>query len=258
MLLVLDIGNTNIKTGLFENNRLLNSWRLTTELRRTSDEYGLQMESVFNHLHISTDVVSGIIMSSVIPSINYTIEHMCSLYFHGLIPTVVNTDIKTGLINMYDTPESLGSDRICNSVAAHKIYGGPCIVIDFGTATTFNVVSKQGEFLGGVIFPGMKVASEALTSSAALLPKVEFVKPETVIARNTADAIQSGMINGYVGMIEHIVELINSERGEKHTVIATGGMSTMLANESTVVDIIAPTLTLQGLSIIAQLNGISC
>ncbi len=256
MLLVLDIGNTNIKTGIFENGKLMHSWRLTTDLRRTSDEYGVQMESFFTHLKLSTDLIKGIIMSSVIPSVNYTIEHMCRLYFHGLVPLVVNTDIDCGIKNLYENPGKLGADRICNSVAAYNIYGGPCIIIDFGTATTFNVVSGKGEFLGGLIFPGMKVSEEALTNNAALLPKIEFVKPERVIARTTTDAIQSGMINGYVGMIEHVVKLINEERNEHHTVIATGGMSNMLANESTVVDIIAPTLTLQGLSIIAELNGI--
>ncbi|MBQ9950110.1 MAG: type III pantothenate kinase [Clostridia bacterium] len=255
MLLVLDIGNTNIKTGIFKDGKLINSWRLTTDLRRTSDEYGVQMESFFNHLQIDTREITSIVMSSVIPSVNYTIEHMCSLHFHGIIPAVVNSSIKTGLINCYDNPDKMGSDRICNSVAAYHIYGGPCIVIDFGTATTFNVVTEKGELLGGLIFPGMKVAAEALTSSAALLPKIEFVKPSHVIASNTTDAIQSGIINGYVGMIEHIVDLINKEQGVKHIVVATGGMSNMLANESRAVDFIAPTLTLQGLSIIAKMNG---
>ena len=256
MLLVLDIGNTNIKTGIFRDGKLINSWRLTTDKRRTSDEYGVQMESFFNHLHISTTEVSGIIMSSVIPSVNYTIEHMCSLYFHGLVPMVVNSDTKTGLGNLYDNPAKLGSDRIANCVAAYRIYGGPSIVIDFGTATTFNVISEKGDIEGGVIFPGMKVASEALTNSAALLPKVEFVKPEKVVATNTTDAIQAGIINGYVGMVEHMVRLIESECGRKHTVIATGGMSDMISNETTVVDIIAPTLTLQGLALIAEMNGV--
>lgn len=256
MLLVLDIGNTNIKTGIFRGGKLVNSWRLTTDKRRTSDEYGVQMESFFNHLHIPTTEVSGIVMSSVIPSVNYTIEHMCSLYFHGLVPAIVNSSINTGLTNLYDDPDKFGSDRVANSVAAYHIYGGPSIVIDFGTATTFNVISGKGEIDGGIIFPGMKVAAEALTSSAALLPKTEFVKPEKVVAKNTTDALQSGMINGYVGMVEHMVALINSEYNRKHTVIATGGMSDMIANETTVVDIIAPTLTLQGLAIIAELNGI--
>ena len=254
MLLVLDIGNTNIKTGIFNNNKLLYSWRLTTDLMRTSDEYGVQMESFFNHLKISTDCIDGIVMSSVIPSINYTIEHMCSLYFHGLTPAIVNESIKTNLKNLYDNPDKLGADRICNSVAAYHIYGGPCIVVDFGTATTFNVISEKGEFKGGIIFPGMKVAAEALTNRTALLPKIEFVKPSNVIATNTSDAIQSGMINGYVGMVEH---MINEEANEKHIVIATGGMSTMLANESNIVDFISPTLTLQGLAIIAKLNSIA-
>lgn len=256
MLLVLDIGNTNVKIGIFKNGQLLHSWRMTTDARRTSDEYGIQMESFFSHFELSTHDITGIIMSSVVPSVNYTIEHMCRLFFHGLEPLLVNHSVKTGLINLYETPESLGGDRICNSVAAYRLFGGPCIAIDFGTATSFNVITGRAEFLGGLICPGIKVTSDALTSSAALLPKIEYIKPRSVICKNTIDAIQSGIINGYVGMIEHIISLINQERGERHKVIATGGMSSIIASETSFIDTLASTLTLEGLAIIADLNGI--
>lgn len=156
MLLAFDIGNTNIKTGLFENGQLRYSWRLTTDLRRTSDEYGVHIESFFNHLGLGTDCVEGIIMSTVIPSINYTIEHMCRVFFRGKRLLQVDHKLETGLINRYEHPETLGSDRICNAAAAFYNYGGPCIAIDFGTATNFSVISQSGEFLGGLICPGLK------------------------------------------------------------------------------------------------------
>lgn len=256
MLLVIDIGNTNIKVGIFREKRLIHSWRMTTDTRRTSDEYGIRMEAFFSHVGIAMSDITGIIMSSVVPSLNYTIEHMCRL-FYDITPLCVSASIKTGLINKYDTPDSLGGDRICNSVAAYKLYGGPCIVIDFGTATCFNVVSRDAEFLGGLICPGMKVSSDALINNAALLPKIEYEKPASVICTNTIDAVQSGIINGYAGTIEHIIHLINEERGEKHKVIATGGMSTMMASETGLIDTISSTLTLEGLAILADMNGLS-
>ena len=151
MLLAMDIGNTNIKTGIYKDGKLLNSWRMTTDLHRTSDEYGVQMESFFGHLGLSTRDVRGIIISSVVPSINYTIEHMCQLYFFGQQPMMVSSALELGLDVWYDYPELLGADRICNAVAAYRSYGGPVIIIDFGTATTFSVVSEEGAFIGGAI-----------------------------------------------------------------------------------------------------------
>ncbi len=256
MLLALDIGNTNIKTGIFKNNELVQSFRLDTNIRRTADEYGVMVNSFFNHIGISTSKITGIIMSSVIPSINYTIEHMCSLYF-GIKPLIVSSEIITGIRNCYDDPDRLGSDRICSAVAANKMYCGDIIVIDFGTATSFNCIAKEGEFLGGLICPGLKVSASALTSSAALLPKIEFDLPEKVIGTNTTDAIQSGIILGYVGMVEYLIKKINEERNINHKVIATGGMSSLIASETKLIDIIDPILTLEGLSLIAQMNGLA-
>ena len=172
MLLVLDIGNTNIKTGLFEGTTLQNSWRLSVDKRRTADEYGIQMESFFHHLHLPTTVVDGIIVSSVIPSMNYTIEHMCSIYFPHIKPLMVHAGLNTGIRLCYEQPNMLGSDRICNAVAAHRLYGGTCITVDFGTATTFGVIA-DGAFLGGMICPGFKVSTNALIENTAMMPKVE-------------------------------------------------------------------------------------
>jgi len=254
MLMVMDIGNTNIKTGLFVDGKLKNSWRLQTNHLRTSDEYGTMMESFFDHLGISTDEGNGIIMSSVIPSMNYTMEHMCELYFHRRRAMVVNSDMNLGIKIKYDLPSQLGSDRICNSVEAYHRYGGPCVVVDFGTATNFAVISKEGDFLGGLICPGIMVSADALVERAAMLHKVEYVMPEKVIGTNTKEGIQSGLIRGYVGQVDYILQQIEKELGAKPTVVATGGMSGMIANETKRIDIVNPTLTLEGLARIYEMN----
>lgn len=254
MLLALDVGNTNVKIGLFENGGLKNSWRMTSNRRRTADEFGIQMESFFNHLNIPTSAVDGIIMSSVIPSMNYTMEHMCSIYFHGQKPMMVDSSLNTGLINRYDHPEKLGSDRICNAVAAYKTYGGPCVTIDFGTATNFAVVSENGEFLGGLICPGFQIATDALIEHTAMLPKIEYNKPSKVICTNTETAIQAGIIYGYVGQIEYLLKKVTQELPCKPKVIATGGMSSLIASETDSIDVLDPILTLTGLSMIYDMN----
>ena len=254
MLMVMDIGNTNIKTGLFVDGKLKNSWRLQTNHLRTADEYGTMMESFFDHLGISTDAVDGIIMSSVIPSMNYTMEHMCELYFHRRTAMVVNSEMNLGIKIKYDLPSQLGSDRICNSVEAYHRYGGPCVVVDFGTATNFAVISKEGDFLGGLICPGIMVSADALVERAAMLHKVEYVMPEKVIGTNTKEGIQSGVIRGYVGQVDYILQQIEKELGAKPTVVATGGMSGMIANETRRIDIVNPTLTLEGLARIYEMN----
>ncbi|MBQ7092397.1 MAG: type III pantothenate kinase [Clostridia bacterium] len=254
MLMVMDIGNTNIKTGLFVDGKLKNSWRLQTNHLRTADEYGTMMESFFDHLGISTDAVDGIIMSSVIPSMNYTMEHMCELYFHRRTAMVVSSEMNLGIKIKYDLPSQLGSDRICNSVEAFHRYGGPCVVVDFGTATNFAVISKEGDFLGGLICPGIMVSADALVERAAMLHKVEYVMPEKVIGTNTKEGIQSGVIRGYVGQVDYILQQIEKELGAKPTVVATGGMSGMIANETRRIDIVNPTLTLEGLARIYEMN----
>lgn len=254
MLLAIDIGNTNIKVGLFRSGTLISSWRFMSDKYLTADEYGIKMEAFFNHLKIPTNAVSAIMISSVIPSMNYTIEHMCNIYFHGRIPMMISNEMNLGIINRYDHPETLGADRICNSVAAYRLYGGPCVAVDFGTATNFAVVSEAGEFLGGLICPGFRVSADALIESTAMLPKVQFIKPEKIICTNTEQAIQAGIVYGYVGQVEYIIRKIRSELGETPKVVATGGMSSIIASESGYIDIINPTLTLEGLSFIYELN----
>ena len=176
MILTLDIGNTNIKTALFEGMEMVQYWRVSTDRNMSSDEYGILLMNLFAHNHISPEQVDGIMISSVVPQINFTIEHMCRTYFRQE-PRIIGPGVKTGINIKYENPRELGSDRIANAVAAYELYGGPCITIDFGTATSFGVISEKGEFLGGAICPGLKLAAEALTERAAKLPRFELVKP---------------------------------------------------------------------------------
>ncbi len=254
MIFVMDVGNTNIKSGLFEGKKLINSWRIDTDMKKTSDEYGVLISSFFNYLGISKTNVDGVIISSVIPSINYTLEHMFEIYFKKQ-PMFVGPGIKTGMNIRYDNPKDLGSDRIVNAIAAFEYYGGPCIVIDFGTATTFGVISENGEFCGGCICPGVKISAEALTSSAAKLPKVELEKPDKLICHNTVAGMQAGIVYGYVGLVDYIVAKLLMEIGDpKAKVIATGGMAQLIASESTIIKEINSLLTLQGLRIVYERN----
>lgn len=253
MLLALDIGNTNIKTGLFCEKKLAHSWRLSVDKRRTADEYGVQMEAFFTHLQLSTASVNGIIMSSVVPSMNYTIEHMCSIYFPQVPIVQVHAKLKTGLIIHYENPSMLGTDRICNAVAASKLYGSTCITVDFGTATTFGVI-RDNVFLGGVICPGFKISTDALIDNAAMLPKVEYTKPTRVVGCNTEHCIQSGIVYGYVGQVEYLVRKIKKELGVAARVIGTGGMGGIITSETDCIDVHNPTLTLEGLGMLYEMN----
>ena len=254
MILTLDIGNTNIKTALFKGMELVQYWRVSTNRNMSSDEYGILLMNLFSHNHISPDEVEGIMMSSVVPQINFTIEHMCRSYF-GKTPLVVGPGIKTGINIKYENPRELGSDRIANAVAAYELYGGPCITIDFGTATNFGVISAKGEFLGGAICPGLKLAAEALTERAAKLPRFELTKPESVIGRNTVSNMQAGIVYGYIGQVNYLIERMKRELGDPNTkVIATGGLAVLVAGESNAIDIMDGLLTLKGLCLIHQKN----
>lgn len=256
MILTLDIGNTNIKCALFEDETLKKAWRMATDRHKTHDEYGVLLMMFLNHAGYEAKDVEGIILSSVVPTINYTIEHMIDDYF-GIEPLQVVPGIRTGINIRYDNPQALGADRICNAVAAQRYYGGPCIFIDFGTATSFGVISKKGEFLGGAICPGVKMSSEALTERAAQLPKVELVKPDSVIQRNTITNMQAGIVYGYVGQVDYIVRKMKAEIGgsEHIRVIATGGMARMIASETSTIDIIDGQLTLKGLRLLYERNA---
>jgi len=253
MILTLDIGNTNIKTALFDGTEMVKYWRLSTNITNTSDEYGITIMNLFRHEGVDPRDVEGIVISSVVPTINFTIEHMCQNYF-GKTPTFIGPGIKTGINIRYENPRELGSDRIANAVAAYEEYGAPTIFIDFGTATTFGVIDEGGVFLGGCICPGIKLASEALVSGTAKLPRFELTKPERIIGRSTLTNLQSGMFYGYVGLVTNIVRKIKQELGKDAKVVATGGMAVMVAEESKAIDVLDGLLTLKGLRILYQRN----
>lgn len=255
MILTLDIGNTNIKTALFEGMEMVQYWRVSTDRNMSSDEYGILLMNLFAHKHISPDQVDGIMISSVVPQINFTIEHMCRTYFKQE-PRIIGPGVKTGINIKYENPRELGSDRIANAVAAYELYGGPCITIDFGTATSFGVISEKGEFLGGAICPGLKLAAEALTERAAKLPRFELVKPESVIGRNTVTNMQAGIVYGYIGQINYLIDRMKKELGAPNAkVIATGGLAVLVAGESNVIDVMDGLLTLKGLCLIHRKNA---
>ncbi|MBQ6565394.1 MAG: type III pantothenate kinase [Clostridiales bacterium] len=253
MIFTMDIGNTNIKTALFDGKEMRAYWRISTNKMYSSDEYGMLITNLFAHEGFSTANCDGIIISSVVPTINFTIEHMCQNYFKKQ-PMMVVPGIRTGLNIRYENPRELGSDRIANAVAAHELYGAPVITVDFGTATTFGVVGEGGTFLGGAICPGIKLASEALGSGTAKLPRFELAKPEHVIGRTTLANLQSGMFYGYVGLVQNLIFKIKQELGCNATVVATGGMAQMIADESKSIDHVDGSLTLKGLRLIYERN----
>lgn len=254
MILTLDIGNTNIKTALFEGEEMVGYWRISTNRNMSSDEYGILIANIFQHNNIEMKAVSGIVMSSVVPPINFTIEHMCRNYF-GLEPMMIGPGIKTGINIKYDNPRELGSDRIANAVAAYELYGGPCITIDFGTATSFGVISAKGEFLGGAICPGLKLSAESLVEKTAKLPRFELVKPDAVIGKNTIAGLQSGIVFGYVGQVIYLVQKMKDAINAPNAkVIATGGLALLVSGETDAIDVLDGLLTLKGLMIIHRKN----
>ena len=211
--------------------------------------------NLLNYNGINRDRIEGIMMSSVVPQINFTVEHMCRNYF-GIEPMRIEPGIRTGINIKYENPRELGSDRIANAVAAYELYGGPCITIDFGTATSFGAISERGEFLGGAICPGLKLAAEALTERAAKLPRFELAKPESVIGRNTVTNMQAGIVYGYIGQINYLVDRMKRELGAPNAkVIATGGLAVLVAEESKVIDVMDGLLTLKGLCLIYGKNA---
>ena len=244
MILTMDVGNTNIKTALFDGVEMKKYWRLSTSSTHTSDEYGFLLSGLLERDGIDCSDIEGIVMSSVVPTINFTLEHMCKNYF-GQSPMMVAPGIKTGINLKYENPRELGSDRIANAVAVQAEYGGPCIFIDFGTATTFGAIDEEGSFLGGCICPGLKLTSDALVRGTAKLPRFELVRPEHVISRTTVTNLQSGVINGFIGQIEYLVRKFREElHAPEALVVATGGMAVLISDESKVIDKLDGLLTL--------------
>lgn len=253
MLLTIDIGNTNITLGLYEGSQLGPRWRLATNLERMPDEFGLQLISMLSHAGKKPDDLTGICLASVVPTLTGRFIEACQKYL-SLEPLVVDAGIKTGVRILYDSPRSVGADRIVDAAAVKQLHGVPACVVDFGTATTFDGISKEGDYLGGAIAPGINIAAEALFLRTAKLPRVDLKRPPTAIGRNTEHAMQSGLLFGYVSLVEGMVERFRRELGADMKVIATGGLARIIASETKIIQIIAPWLTLDGLRIIWEMN----
>ncbi len=253
MILVFDVGNTNMVIGVFDEDKLLTDWRIRTDAFRTCDEYGMILNSLFTYNRLNTHNVSAVIISSVVPSLMMELEELSYKYFFCK-PLIVGPGIKTGLAIKYDNPREVGADRVVNAVGAYAKYGGPLIIIDFGTATTFCVVNAKGDYLGGAIAPGIKTSTDALVARAAKLPRVELIKPKFLIGKNTVQSMQSGIIYGFAGQIEGIVNRMKKEIEGEVQVIATGGLAALMAEETDVIDTVDELLTLNGLRIIYEIN----
>ncbi len=253
MLLAMDVGNSNNVIGLFKEDRLLTHWRIRTEWNRTADEYWVLIKEFIIMNNADTDTIDDIVVACVVPPLIPILEEMSRKYF-SCQPLVVGPGIKTGLPILYRNPAEVGADRIVNAVAGFHKYGGPLIIVDFGTATTFDAISKKGEYLGGAIFPGIQISLEALFKNTAKLPRVDLVVPESVIGKSTVESIQSGAVFGFVGLIDSMVNKMKSELGQKTKVIATGGIGELIANKSEVVDLFDPLITLDGLRLLYEKN----
>lgn len=262
MLLAFDVGNTNIVLGVFEDGEMVTNWRLETDNRKSADEYGMVIHQLFQYENLDVNEVQDVIISTVVPSILYTLQHLSQKYFDTRA-IVIGPGIKTGLVVKYDNPKQVGADRIVNAVAAHAKYGGPLIVIDLGTATTFCAITAKAEYIGGTIAPGLKISSDALFEKTAKLPKVELEDPGAVICRNTINSMQSGLVYGHMGLVEFIVrkmkkELVEYCKGEiteeDIQVIATGGLATLVNSGVDCIDYVDKLLTLEGLELIYRKN----
>jgi type III pantothenate kinase len=254
MLLAIDIGNTTIALGVFKGEKLKATWRLSTDVHKLADEYAAVLLNLLTFKGLSFSDIDEAIISSSVPPMVTTLEELCQRYC-GVTPLVVGAGIKTGVRILLENPREAGPDRVVNAAAAHRLYGGSLIVIDFGTATTLDAVSADGDYIGGAIAPGIGISADALFERAARLPRVELVSPKKAIGKGTVSAMQSGLIFGYVGLIEGIVTRMRKELGGKVRVIATGGLASVIAKETDVIEILDPDLTLVGLRLIHELNS---
>jgi type III pantothenate kinase len=252
LLLALDVGNTNTTVGVFRGSEILLRWRLTTARNRTVDELGILLRQLCQWAEIAPDDIGGVIVGSVVPPLDGTLRAATMNYLHTE-PLFVAPGIRSGMQLKVETPQELGADRLCNAVAAFEEHGGPCIVVDFGTATTWDVVSARGEFLGGVIAPGLEISAEALFARAAKLPRVELAAPPRVVGKATVDSMQAGILYGYVGLVEGLTRRVLAEVGGG-VVVATGGLAKVIARHTTVLEATDDDLTLKGLRLLWERN----
>ncbi len=253
LLLAIDVGNTHIMLGVYREEEITVYWRLATRRDSTEDELGMIVKNLLHNSRIGLKDIDAIAISSVVPPLMYSLESMAQKYFQ-VDPLIISPGIKTGLNIVTDNPREVGADRIVNAVAAYELYGGPLIIVDFGTATTFCAVSREGDYLGGVIAPGIGISLEALFEKAAKLPRVEIIRPEKVIGKDTISSMQSGIVFGYVGQVDGIVRRMAAELETEPLIVATGGFASMISRESETINKVDPLLTLEGLRIITNLN----
>ncbi|MDD8020624.1 MAG: type III pantothenate kinase [Acidobacteriota bacterium] len=253
MIMVIDIGNTTIALGVFQGKKLLASWKIKSDREKTADEYGLILCSLLSHEELACQKINGAIISSVVPPLTPVIQQAFERYF-AVKPLVVGPGLKTGMPIIYENPSEVGSDRIVAACAAYEKYGGPCLVVDFGTATTFDAISSTGEYLGGSIAPGIQISAEALYLRTARLPRIEIKKPKAAIGRNTVSSMQSGLYFGYIGLVNQIIAEMSAELQSTPVVIATGGQADLIAPEIKVINHLEPNLMLEGLRLLYEKN----
>jgi type III pantothenate kinase len=252
-LLVVDIGNTNIVMGVYREDELTGHWRLVTDREKTEDEYGVLINQLLNHGGINVSEIDSMIISSVVPPLTLTFEELGKKYFHKT-PLVVEPGVKTGISICMDNPREVGADRIVNAVGAYKRFRKECIIVDFGTATTFDLISREGDYLGGAIAPGIGISAEALFKAASKLPRVKISRPDSIVGKNTVEAMRAGIFYGYVSLVEGIVERMKGEADGEPFVVATGGLASIMAAETSHIDYVYENLTLDGLRIIYLKN----